>query len=233
MIILFWNTFLYEPLFNFLIWMYNNWTDGNMGWAIIYLTICLRLLLLPLTVVTERNKSKNDGLEGEIERVAKDYHYDPVLQKEEIRRKLKHRRVKPWAKALNLGIQGLVLVLLYQVFVNGITGERIIKTLYTFVDFPGTINTMFFGFDLSEPHGLFLSGIVGIWLMLEIYIEFKGHRKSLSRADLFYFLLLPFSVFILLWVLPMVKALFILTSLAFSLVVHWLMKPFFKNEENA
>jgi len=204
-----------------------------MGWAIIFLTICLRLVLLPLTIITERNKADNYGLEGEIDRVSKDYHYDPVLQKEEIRRKLKHRRVKPWAKALNLGIQGLTLVLLYQVFVNGITGERLIKILYPFINFPGTINTMFFGLDLSEPHGLLLSGIVGIWLMLDIYIEFRGHRKSLSRADLFYFLLLPFSVFILLWVLPMVKALFILASLCFSLLAHWLMKPFFKVKKKA
>ncbi len=233
MIIEFWNTFLYEPLFNFLIWMYNNWTDANMGWAIIALTVSLRLVLLPLTIITERNQAKNDGLEDEIKRVAKDYHYDPVLQKEEIRRKLKQRKVKPWAKAINLGIQGLVLLLLYQVFVNGITGERMIKTLYSSVDFPGVINTMFFGLDLSEPYGLFLSGAVGIWLMLEIYMGFKGHRKSLSRADLFYFLLLPLSVFLLLWVLPMVKALFILTSLAFSLVAHWLMKPFFKKKKKA
>lgn len=202
-----------------------------MGWAVIYLTATLRLLLLPLTILSERNKAKNAEVHEEINKLAKDFHYDHVAQKQEIRRRLKLRRVQPWAKALSLAAQALVFVLLYQVFISGIAGQRILKTLYSFVDFPGTINNIFYGFNLKASHDIFWSGIVGLWLLIEIYIEFQPRKKNLRRGDLFYFIFFPLGVFIFLWALPMVKSLFVLTSMAFSLIVHIMLKPFFSQKK--
>jgi len=54
-----WHDFLYQPVFNFLIWVYNNWTDQNLGWAVVYMTIILRLILLPFSIISEKNKNKN------------------------------------------------------------------------------------------------------------------------------------------------------------------------------
>jgi membrane protein insertase Oxa1/YidC/SpoIIIJ len=79
-----WNSLLYQPLFNFLIWIYNDVTAQNFGWAVIVLTAALRIVLLPLTVVSEMNKKKNADLEIEVERIIKEYRRDPVLQKQEI-----------------------------------------------------------------------------------------------------------------------------------------------------
>ena len=76
-----WNVYLYQPLFNFLIWIYNNWTNMNFGWAVIYLTIVLRVLLLPLSLVSERNRVRNAELSAEIQRITKEYHGDAVLRK--------------------------------------------------------------------------------------------------------------------------------------------------------
>ena len=87
MILEFWQTFLYQPLFNVLIWIYANLTDQNLGWAIVYLTILLRLVLLPLTIKSERNKSKNTLVAKEIIQLDKDFAKDHVLKKEEIRKK--------------------------------------------------------------------------------------------------------------------------------------------------
>ena len=55
----FWNVYLYQPLFNFLIWIYNNWTNMNFGWAVVYLTLILRFVLLPFTLINERNRVRN------------------------------------------------------------------------------------------------------------------------------------------------------------------------------
>jgi len=144
-----WNNLLFQPMFNVLIWLYENWAHSNLGWAVVYLTIGLRVLLLPLTFITEKNKTKNLELVGEMKRIDKEFHDDPVLKKQEARKILKQRKMSPWAKVASLGVQALVLVLLYQVFLRGITGEKLIKFLYEWVDFPGSINVMFFGFDLG------------------------------------------------------------------------------------
>lgn len=221
-----WFTYLYQPVFNALIWIYSNWAGENLGWAVIILTVLLRSALLPFTVINERTARDNSLIGDDVGQIKKDLQNDPMLMKEEIRKALKKRKLRPWAKAVVLGIQGLVLVLLYQVFIQGITGERVIQTLYTFVDYPGKINTIFYGFDLGAPRDVLWSGFVAVFLMAEVYLGFKKEKKSLNRADLAYFILFPLAVFIALYILPMVKALFILTSIVFSVVAHQVLKPF-------
>lgn len=230
-----WNSYLYQPVFNGLIWIYNNWTDQNLGWAIVYLTVLLRTALLPFTLVTEFAEIKNSELNKEIDRINTELANDPILRNEEIRRVLKKRKVHPWAKVVVLGIQALVLVLLYQVFLRGITGEKILQILYSFIEFPGKINTNFFGFDLGEEHSLIWAGVVGFFLMAEIYLDFRGRKDNLNKADLTYFILFPVAVFVALYVLPMVKSLFVLSSFIYSAVVHMIIQVFFrpkKSEEN-
>jgi YidC/Oxa1 family membrane protein insertase len=228
-----WYTYLYRPLFNGLVWIYNNWTEMNLGWAIVYLTVVLRMALLPFTLVGERASALNQGIQDEIARLEKDFHNDPVQKKQEIRRVLRTRRVSPWSKAVVLGMQGLVLVLLYQVFIQGVAGERVLQVLYTSVDFPGNINTIFYGFDLAARHDYFWSGLVTIILMLEIYLSLHARKGNLERSDLAYFILFPASVFIVLWILPMVKALFILTSILFSIIIHQFSKVLFRPRKKA
>lgn len=223
-----WHSYLYQPLFNGLIWIYNNWTEQNLGWAIVYLTVLLRVALLPLTIVNELNKKKNADLSDEIKRIDKELGNDEVLKKEEIRKVLKRRRVQPWAKIISLGIQLLVLVLLYEVFISGIEGQKVMKTLYEWVQFPGRINTDFYGFHLGDRHTLFWPLIVAACLAVESYLDSKRHKALFTKTDLSYLILFPFAVFVILWWLPMVKSLFVLTSIVFSAIIGVLLSPFGK-----
>ncbi|MFB6182195.1 MAG: YidC/Oxa1 family membrane protein insertase [Candidatus Magasanikbacteria bacterium] len=221
-----WNQFLFEPTFNVLIWIYNNWAGSNLGWSVILLTFLLRLVLLPLTIINKRNKAKNEGLKQEIEQIKKDFKDDPVLQKQKIRETLKEKKVRPWAKVASLALQGLVLVLLYQVFLYGIKGNRITEFLYPPVAFPGAINTIFFGIDLAATGTLVLPGIVGLWLLYDVYTDTKGSNE-LQKKDLWYVVAFPAVTFAILWYLPAVKALFILASILFSVVASQIIEPFF------
>ena len=226
-----WHTYLYQPTFNLLIWIYNNWTDQNLGWAIVYLTCLLRAALLPFTLLNEKANVDNADIGDEILRLEKELANEPELKKEEIRRLLKTKKVHPWSKVMVLGIQALVLVLLYQVFLQGITGEKIMQILYPVVNFPGKMNTIFFGFDLGVSHDIYWSGAVMLILMAEIYSGLKVKNTPLNKADLTYFVLMPVSVFVVLFWLPMVKSLFILTSIVFSFIVHQISKLLFKPKD--
>jgi membrane protein insertase Oxa1/YidC/SpoIIIJ len=224
-----WTHFLYTPVFNLLIWIYNNWTEQNFGWAVVYLNIILRIVLLPFTLVTERARMANKALSDELQKVSEAFAADPIAKKEEVRRVLRKRRVQPWAKAVVLVVQFIVLVLLYQVFLRGITGEKIMKILYPSIDFPGKINTIFFGFDLGQAHDVIWSGVVAVWLALEIYFDMSGRKGVIiTKSDLVYFVAFPLFVFLALWWLPMVKSLFILTSMIFSTIVAQFSKLIFK-----
>lgn len=228
-----WNAYLYRPVFNFLIWIYNNWTDQNLGWAVVYLTVILRTALLPFTLVTERNRVHNEALIEELRKVEHSYPNDPILRKEEMRRVLRKRKVQPWARVVSLGVQIVFFVLLYQVFIRGVTGEKILRFLYESVDFPGVINTNFYGFELGVRQTYIWPGIVTLLLLLEIYWEFRKRKNNLAKADLAYFILFPLFVFYFLWWLPMVKSLFILTSMVYSYIIGWIARAMFRKKKTA
>lgn len=227
----FWNNFLYIPLFNALIWFYNNWAHENLGYAVILLTIALRVVLLPLSIVSERNKIRYRLLHEKVEEAEKVFKNDSVLYKEKVRELLKKYKVNPWAKTIVLGIQALVLVLLYQVFIHGITRSKL-NVLYPFIDRPDIINTNFYGFELG-PRNVWWAAAVGLVLFIEIYLDQRRRKATVTRNEQIYAIIFPVMSFAALYILPMVKSIFILTTLAFSYMLSMLRKTFYplKKEE--
>lgn len=215
---LLWNNFLFQPLLNALIWIYSNMTDHNLGWAVVWLTVFLRFILLPLTIISERNGLKQAKIEEEAMNKAKAYRHDHILQQEEIRKIMKKNKISPWAKVAALLIQLLVLVLLYQVFIRGITGEKLAKTLYASIDYPGKLNTNFYGFEIGKVHDWIWPGICALYMLG--YILFENRKnKHWQPSQVVFLFLFPAFTFYILWILPMVKSLFILTSMVFSDII--------------
>ena len=226
----FWYTFLYQPLFNALIWIYLNIAERNLGWAVVWLTIFLRIILLPLTIIAERDAARQKNVEEEARHAAKAFKNDAIAQKEEIRKIMKKNMVSPWAKVMSLGFQLLVLVLLYQVFIRGITGERVIKLLYSWIDFPGKINTDFYGFNIGAPHDTFWAGITALYLFISIFLS-EGFGRKKDRPKTTFLFIFPIATFLALWFLPMVKSLFILTTMIFSDIVTIIRRMIFPEKE--
>ena len=227
-----WHDYLYTPLLNLLFYLYQGPAYGNLGFAIVELTVLLRLVLLPFTVITERTRYRFEKLNKKIEVIEQDFKGDQVMRKEKIRELLKQEKVNYWANVFVLGTQALTLVLLYQVFVSGARFTNF-ENLYTWVSAPpADVNTTFFGFDVAAKN-LVWPGIVGILLFLEIYAEQKQREHLVTRSDVMYMLFFPLFSFIALALLPMVKSVFILTSMLFSILVFTLRKIFFRPKVEA
>lgn len=214
----FWYLFLYQPLVNVLVLIYEKIANGNLGWAVVWLTIFLRIVLLPLTILSERNNLRRQKAEMEAEKAIVAYRNDHLAQREAARIIMKKYHISPWAKAVMLGVQVLVLVLLYQVFIGGITGDKILKTLYPGVDFPGRMNVNFYGFDIGLSHDFLWSGLTAVYLFGSILLEQKM-KRSHQKSDVVYLFFFPLFTFVVLWILPMVKSLFILTTMIFSDII--------------
>lgn len=212
-----WHEYLFLPVFNALIYLYNSATLQNMGLAVIYLTLILRAILLPFSIVSIWKQHFYSKLSDEAGKIADAYKNDPVLQKQEIREFLKKHRVNPWSKAIVLGVQALTLILLYQVFLGGIRGQKL-DELYYWVMRPDFVNTVFWGFDLGE-RSIVWPLIVAAFLFFEISWEQRKKRGMLMNSDIVYRYIFPLFVLITLYILPMVKSLFVLTSLLFSFIV--------------
>ena len=193
-----------------------------------YVTILLRAALLPFSLISERNKMRNRAVAEEVHKIQKEHADDPALRKEMIRRIFKKRKVQPWAKIVVLGMHALFLIVLYQVFLQGLSGQRMYKLLYPSVQFPGAIDTHFYGFDLAARHDSLWAGIVALLVFAEVYADYRIHRRKLRKTDLLYFVVFPAVVFLFFWWLPMAKSLFILTSSFFSVIIYEISKPFFR-----
>lgn len=214
-----WFDFLYQPVFNALIWIYLHVAGENLGWAVVWLTIFLRVILLPLTIISERNALLQQKAGDDVAKAMQAHKNDRLAQKEAARKVMRSYHISPWAKVSALAIQALFLVLLYQVFLRGITGEKIIKILYSFIDFPGRINTVFYGFEIGRVHDYLWAGMAAAYLLVSIFLENRG-KKVWNRADLYFVVLFPLCTFAVLWYLPMVKSLFILTTMLFSDIIR-------------
>ncbi len=215
-----WNTFLYVPLLNALVYLYNGVAGENIVWAVVWLTIVLRIVLLPLSVISEKNQIKFESMKNSFDEISKKFKNDAEQKKIEIRKLLKRHKFSPWAKVVVLLIQILVFVLLYQVFLGGVRGKISSAVLYDAVALPYTINTDFYGYNAAE-RSFTWAFAVAVVLIIEIVWEQRKNKEKITKNHLYYMVLFPGSVCFFLWLLPMVKSVFVLTTLFFSAMLTW------------
>lgn len=213
-----WTTFLYTPLINALIYLYNTLAEQNLGWAVVWLTIGLRTVLLPFSIIGERNRSRYVKLSREIASIDKNFKNDPVQRRGMIRGLLKKHKISPWAKTIVFVFQALLFLVLYRVFLGGVRGKISVDMLYDGVDYPVVLNTNFYGFDVAH-RSLLWGGIVMVVLFLDIYLQ-QRNAKITTKNDQWFSILFPLFIGGILMVLPMIKSLFVLTSLAYSAIIR-------------
>ncbi len=223
MITAIWQTYLFAPLLNFLIWLYNGPAYENLGVAVVYMTIALRLFLIPFSIVAEQNAFKYEKIQEDVALIQREFKDDPVARKEEMRTLLSANKIRPLASTILLLMQLLALVLLYQVFVGGMRGK--LTALYPSVPRPDVINTKFLGLDIAVRN-YYAAGFVGLLLYWQIWRAQRTRKATLQVNDLIFRYAFPLFTFLILFSLPSVKTVFILTAIAFSYIIH-LFRPFF------
>jgi YidC/Oxa1 family membrane protein insertase len=221
-----WNAYLYDPMFNLLIWLYNGIGLENLGLAVISLTILVRVVLIPFSFIAERNQEKSKRIGEKWKELTRDIPSDLVLRRELIRAYIKEQRTSPWARIALLGVQLLVLVLLYQVFLGGFAHPETFP-LYSWMTRPDFINTSFFGlFDVADRN-IALAALSGVVVYIVITLEQRRMREAITRQNLWFRIFFPLASAAALAALPSVKSLFILTSILFSAIFHYIKSRLF------
>ncbi|HLB95537.1 MAG TPA: YidC/Oxa1 family membrane protein insertase [Patescibacteria group bacterium] len=152
---------LYKPLFNaliFLVWLI---PGNNVGWAIIILTIITRLILLPPSIKATRQQKRMKDLQPEIQKIQSQYKDDKQKQSQAVMAFYRENKINPLGSCLPLLIQLPILIILYYVFINGLSTERF-DLLYDFTPRPETLQTFFLGIDLAKNDRYILPVIAGI-----------------------------------------------------------------------
>jgi len=154
-------TILYKPLFNALIFLVFLMPGHSVGLAIIILTIIIRLILLPSSMSATRQQKRMRDLQPEIQALQAKYKDDKQKQSQELMAFYKKNKVNPLGSCLPLLVQLPILLILYYVFINGLSTARF-DLLYSFTPRPDSLNTFFLGLDLAKPDRFILPVIAGI-----------------------------------------------------------------------
>ena len=76
-----------------------------------------------------------------------------------------------------------------------------------------------------------VAAAVGAVLFIEIYLDQRRRKKEVTKNEQVYAILFPIMSFLALYALPMVKSLFILTTLAFSYMLSIFRVVFYPEEK--
>lgn len=146
------NTFLYYPLFNALILIYNYAAFGDLGVAIIELTVLIRILLFPLFYKSFENQTIMQKLQPLLQQIQHEHKEDKEKQALKMMELYKEHKVNPFSSFGLILIQLPVLIALYKVFSSGLT-DAALTDLYSFVANPEHLNHLFLGLiDLSKKN---------------------------------------------------------------------------------
>lgn len=151
---------LYKPLFNLLIWLYDVLPGADMGFAIIALTVVVKLILWPLTHASLKSQKNMQELQPKLEALKIEHKDDKEKLAKAMMELYAAEKVNPLSSCLPVLLQLPILFALYSVLRAGLSADSL-KDLYPFVANPGTINDMFIGLvNLAEPN-LILAGLAG------------------------------------------------------------------------
>ncbi len=141
----FFHAVFYDPLYNGLVALIDVVPGGDVGVAVILLTLVVKAALLPLSLKASRTQLAMKRLEPELARVKA-----TVADKaEQARRTMELYRangVNPLSSLLTILIQIPIVIALYLVFFKGGLPDVNLDLLYGFVPVPEEISMRFLGF---------------------------------------------------------------------------------------
>lgn len=145
-------TLFTQPLYNLFIILYNLAPD--VGAAILFITILVKLALYPLTAASIRAQKSLADLQPKVDVVNKAHAGDRQKIAEETMKLYKEHKVNPVGSCLPLLLQIPIFFALYWVLQTGLKGGGV-NLLYPFVPPPASLSSTTLGlFDLGVPNYL-------------------------------------------------------------------------------
>ncbi len=212
------NTIIYEPILNLLVWLYNTVPGHDIGIVIILVTIVIRLILAPFMHKSLKSQKSMSALQPKIKELRETHKEDQQEQAKAMMALYKEHNVSPFSSCLPLLIQLPILIALYQVFAKALKGN--LDGLYAFVSNPGMLNPKFLGLiDLANPNIIFavIAGLVQFWQSWMV-TKWQGTGATDATAKALNIQML--------YILPLVSV-FIAWRLPAGLPLYWIVTTLF------
>jgi len=226
------NTFLYQPIINILVLLYNTIAFGDLGVAIIILTVIVRLCLAPMYHKMLHQQAITQKMRPEMLKIQEEHKNDKEKQTLLIMELYKKHKINPFYTFLVLLIQLPVLWALFKAFTSGLNG-KIAEVIYPFIGNPGTFNPIAFGALNLNERSILLIALTAVAQFVQTKLaspSVKDPKMPMPSGNVMGIMLALFSVFIL-WSLPSAVAVYWLTTTLFSMGQQFVCNKSIKNAE--
>ena len=171
------NTILYQPLFNALVFLYEYLPGHDFGVAVIVLTVVIRLILYPLMIKSIRSQKILSELQPKIQEIQQKYKNDKEKQTKEMMALYQKEKINPFGGCLPLLVQLPILIALYRVFWKGLQPGAM-SLLYSFVPNPGAIDPTFLGIINLGQGNVALAIVAGITQFIQSKMLMPKNKKK-------------------------------------------------------
>src|SRR5882724_186750 len=152
------NAIFYQPLLNILVVLYRTIAFGDMGVAIILLTLLIRLLLYPVFHKGVRQQTVMQKIQPELKKIQERHFDDPRKQLEAMRSLYRDHGANPFSGFLLVLVQLPVIISLFHIARN-ILQPNGFSGLYSFIAMPTAINHTFLGLINLDERSIVVVGI--------------------------------------------------------------------------
>lgn len=169
----FFHSLLIIPILNILLGVYNSLNFLHipypLGFALILLTVIIRLILHPLTASQLKSAQKLSKLKPEIDRINREFKGDKVRLQQEQLKLYQQAGINPAGGCLPLLVQMPILIALYNLFFQLLNADRakVVSEINKVAYFPflkiSSLDLAFFGSNLAVKPSDWQSK--GFWLL--------------------------------------------------------------------
>ena len=110
------NTYLYQPILSVLVWIYHTIAFEDLGFAIILLTVLVRLVLFPVFHKGARDQALMQRLQPKIKKLQEEHKDNKEVQAKALMALYKDHKLNPFSGFLLLLVQLPIFIALFQIF---------------------------------------------------------------------------------------------------------------------
>ncbi|MBI2045999.1 MAG: YidC/Oxa1 family membrane protein insertase [Parcubacteria group bacterium] len=175
------NTIFYQPLYNALVFLVDVSPGASLGFAVIFLTLLVKIILFPLSHKSVSTQAKIRTLDPHIKKIREETKDNKQEQAKKTMELYQRHGVNPFSGCFLLVVQLPIIFALYWVFLKGIKPDS--SLLYSFISFPGHVNTLFLGFIDMHGKSILLALLAGITQFLQIRLSMPPIPTESSSAE--------------------------------------------------
>ncbi|MEI7809989.1 MAG: YidC/Oxa1 family membrane protein insertase [bacterium] len=218
-----WNLVLYKPLLNAMAFLVSVVPGGDVGVAVIILTLFVKTVLFPLSQRSIESQAKMNLMAPELKKI-KESNASKEEQAKQTFEVYKKHKTNPFSGCLLVLIQIPIIFALYFVLRKM---EFTADNLYSFIHVPTVVNMNFLGLiDISKVHLLVLAILAGISQFFQAYYMPKPAPSTGNGKDSFQENFAKSMQTQMKYVFPFVVA-FIAYSVSGAIALYWIVSNVF------